>query len=225
MTIVDKKNILNNLDASQKIVLELGCGSQKKHSEAIGIDAIDYECVDIVGEIFEVLKTIPDHTIETIYSYHFFEHILDLSGLMKELERVLVPKGKLLVVVPHFSNPYFYSDYTHKNSFGLYSFSYFAKDTLLSRKVPSYEKIPAFTLLNVNLVFKSPVPFYFRWIVKRFFQYVFNLNTYMKEFYEENFCYWLPCYEIQYELMNFIEEPISKVCCCSSGESRTRRKA
>jgi hypothetical protein len=35
---------------------------------------------------------------------------------------------------------------------------------------------------------------------------VFNLNTYMKEFYEENFCYWIPCYEIQYELMNFIEK-------------------
>jgi ubiquinone/menaquinone biosynthesis C-methylase UbiE len=162
--------------------------------------------VDIVGDVFDVLRQVPDHTVAAVYSYHFFEHVHDLSKLMQELERVLVPNGTLTVVVPHFSNPYFYSDYTHKNSFGLYSFSYFAEDRIFSRKVPTYEKKPAFTLVRVDLVFKSPVPFYVRYAVKRLFQYIFNLNTYLKEFYEENLCYLIPCYEIRYELLHFVKE-------------------
>lgn len=200
MAIIDKKNILVNLGNSKKYALELGCGDHKKQSHAIGIDAIDYDCVDIVGDVFNVFEKIPDHSIAEIYSYHFFEHISDLSTLVQEIERVLIPNGKLIVVVPHFSNPYYYSDYTHKNSFGLYSFSYLAKDNLFSLKVPKYNKIPVLSLEAVDLIFKSPVPFYFRYIIKRFFQLLFNLNYYMKEFYEENLCYLIPCYEIKYEL-------------------------
>jgi len=201
MKIIDKKSVLMNLDADRKVRLELGCGRQKKHVDAIGIDAIDYPCVDIVGDIFDVLQKISDETIHEIYSYHFFEHVENLSKLVNELERVLVKKGKLMVVVPHFSSPYYYSDYTHKNQFGLYSFSYFASDSIFSRKIPTYEKSPVFNLIKVTLIFKSPIPFYFRWLWKKMFQYIFNLNNYMKELYEENFCYFIPCYEIKYEMM------------------------
>jgi ubiquinone/menaquinone biosynthesis C-methylase UbiE len=201
MEIIDKKNVLLNLHADKKIKLELGCGSKKKHDDAIGIDALDYPCVDIVGDIFDVLQKIPDETIHEIYSYHFFEHVENLSLLMKELERVIIHKGKLKVVVPHFSNPYYYSDYTHKNPFGLYSFSYFTRDSIFTRKAPTYKKTPVFNLTKVILIFKSPRPFYFRWLFKKMFQYIFNLNNYMKELYEENFCYFIPCYEIQYEMI------------------------
>lgn len=201
MEIIDKKSVLLNIHAEKNVKLELGCGSKKQHDDAIGIDALDYPCVDIVGDIFDVLKKIPDETIHEIYSYHFFEHIDDLSKLVNELERVLVKKGKLKVVVPHFSNPYYYSDYTHKSQFGLYTFSYFAVDKILSRRVPTYEKSPVFNLIKVNLIFKSPRPFYFRWLYKKILQYVFNMNNYMKELYEENFCYFFPCYEIQYEML------------------------
>lgn len=206
MEIIDKKNVLINLDTSRKVKLELGCGGQKKHDDAIGIDAIDYPCVDIVGDIFDVLQKIPDKTIHEVSSYHFFEHVDNLSKLVNEIERVLVEKGKLLVVVPHFSNPYYYSDYTHKSTFGLYSFSYFASDSIFTLKVPTYEKSPMFSLTNVTLVFKSPKPFYFRWLWKKMFQYLFNLNNYMKELYEENFCYFIPCYEIKYEMMKTLHD-------------------
>ncbi|MEZ4677697.1 MAG: hypothetical protein R2932_26125 [Caldilineaceae bacterium] len=36
--------------------------------------------------------------------------------------------------------------------------------------------------------------------MKRFLGLLFNLNTYMRELYEENFCYLIPCYELRYEL-------------------------
>ncbi len=195
--IVDKRNLLPDL---RDVTLELGCGAQKRHDGAVGIDLIDYDCVDIVGDIYDVARRIPDQCINAVHSYHFFEHVRDIALLMAELARVLKPKGILEIVVPHFSNPYYYSDYTHKNFFGLYSLSYFAQDSLLKRRVPHYNSCQAFDLCEVDLVFKSSPPFYTRHLLKRALGKVFNLNCSMKELYEENFCYLFPCYEIRYLL-------------------------
>ena len=57
-----------------------------------------------------------------------------------------------------------------------------------------------FELQRVKLVFKSPRPFYGRYAIKKLFQMVFNLNRYAMEFYEENLCWMIPCYEICYVL-------------------------
>ena len=201
MEIIDKKGVLNRLEEIGDLTLELGCGSVKRHKDAICIDAIDYECVDIVGDVYEVLMKIPDNFVSAVYSYHFFEHLEDIGAVMEELARIMKGNGLLVVVTPHFSNPYFYSDYTHKNQFGLYSFSYLSNDSIFARKVPHYNKPLKFDLCKVKLIFKSPQPFYFRWGLKKLFQTIFNLNRYMMEFYEENFCYIFPCYEIRYELI------------------------
>jgi len=201
MEIVDKKNILKRMELIGELKLELGCGSCKRNKDAIGIDVSDYECVDIVGDVYDVLRKIPSNSVSAVYSYHFFEHVEDLRALMKELARIIKEDGLLVIVTPHFSNPYYYSDYTHKNQFGLYSFSYLSSDSIFFRKVPDYNKLLEFELNKVRLIFKSPRPFYFRWGLKRLFQAIFNLNRYMMEFYEENLCYIFPCYEIRYEMI------------------------
>lgn len=201
MEIKDKKNILTRIREIDDLTLELGCGSYKRNKDAVGIDAIDHDCVDIVGDVYDVLGKIPSNSVSAVNSYHFFEHVEDLGTLMKELARIMKEDGLLVVVTPHFSNPYFYSDYTHKNRFGLYSFSYLSNDSILARKVPNYNESLKFELCKVKLVFKSPLPFYFRWGVKKLFQIIFNMNRYMMEFYEENLCYIFPCYEIRYEMI------------------------
>ncbi len=201
MEIIDKKNILNRIKEIEDLTLELGCGNYKRNKDAIGIDVIDHNCVDIVGDVYDVLRKIPNNSVSAVYSYHFFEHVEDLEALMKELTRIIKENGLLVVVTPHFSNPYFYSDCTHKNQFGLYSFSYLSSDSIFARKVPNYNKSYKFDLCKVKLIFKSPQPFYFRWGLKKLFQTIFNLNRYMMEFYEENLCYIFPCYEIRYEMI------------------------
>jgi SAM-dependent methyltransferase len=201
MEIVDKRNILKRIELIGDLKLELGCGGRKRHKDAICIDAIDYECVDIVGDVYEVLRKIPENIVSAVYSYHFFEHVEDLGALMKELTRIIKEDGLLVAVTPHFSNPYFYSDYTHKSQFGLYTFSYLSSGSIFVRKVPSHNKSLEFALCKVKLIFKSPRPFYFRWGLKKLFQIMFNLNRYMMEFYEENLCYIFPCYEIRYEMI------------------------
>jgi len=202
MAILDKKQILVQIigESPSGKILELGCGNTKRIKDAIGIDSQNHDCVDIVGDVFEVLNEIPSASIDEIYSFHFLEHISDLSGLLEVVARVLKKGGRLEIVVPHFSNPYFYSDYTHRNFFGLYSMSYFSSEALFRRKVPTYGQQSQYDLVAVELVFKSSVPFYFRHGLKKIVGYLFNLNNYMREFYEENLCYIFPCYEIRYSL-------------------------
>jgi len=195
-----KHHVFSFVEKKENLILELGCGHRKRHESAIGIDLIDGEGVDIVGDLYEVLKYFPDNSVSSVFTYHCFEHLEDIPKVMIELARIMLSGTKLVVVVPHFSNPYYYSDFTHKTPFGLYSFSYLSKDRVFTRKVPNYQGIFDFELCKVGLIFKSARPFYLRWGMKKIFQTVFNLNSYFMEFYEENLCYIFPCYEIRYEM-------------------------
>jgi SAM-dependent methyltransferase len=186
--------------SGEPICLELGCGDRKRHPQAIGIDRLAYDAVDIVGDIESTLARLPADSVERVFSHHCFEHLDNLEQIMDHLARIVKPGGRLHVAVPHFSNPHYYSDPTHRQPFGLYTFSYLAKARLFRRRVPTYQQRFAFELDRVKLVFKSSPPFYGRHGVKKLFQIVFNMNRYMMEFYEENLCWMLPCYEIQYDL-------------------------
>jgi ubiquinone/menaquinone biosynthesis C-methylase UbiE len=199
MAILDKKNILNNLSEVKNNKLDIGCGQKKKDTSYIGIDTLDFEGVDIVGDIFEVLAIIPANSIDNVYSSHFFEHIKEVDKLLKEIGRVLRPNGELKIIVPHFSNPYFYSDYTHKSFFGLYSFSYLADEELFKRKVPKYQIESCFYISKVYLKFKSP--FSIRNKLYNAYGSIINLSYYLKEFYEENFSRLIYCYQIEFTLI------------------------
>ena len=201
MKIIDKKGVFDRSDDSEEIIIELGCGRRKRHAEAIGIDLRDYPGVDIVGDALVVLRRFPSSSVSAVYSYHFFEHLDNVESYMIELSRTMKNNARLQVVTPHFSNPYYYSDHTHRTPFGLYSFAYFCKNVFFRRQVPNYQNELGFELVSVDLIFKSSPPFYLRWGIKKVFQFVFNLNRYMMELYEENFCYLIPCYEISYALV------------------------
>lgn len=209
MGILDKERILSRLQTLPRVALELGCGNRKREPDSIGVDVLDYGCVDIVGDIFEVLGAMPNGTVDDVYSSHFLEHVSDVPRLMDDLGRVLKVGGRLAITVPHFSNPYFYSDITHKASFGLYSMSYFSEDRKLTRKVPSYQRELFYELHSVRLVFKSSPPFYLRHAIKKLVEALVNINGYTKELYEEMFCHLFPCYEVQYELRR-INAPSAK---------------
>ena len=200
MSLTDKNQYLKKLDQMDGVAIELGCGTNKRHADAIGIDALDYPCVDIVGDIFEVLAQFPAGSVDRVYSYHFIEHVVSVSRLLEELARVVKTGGEIEFVAPHFSNPHFYSDPTHRNFFGLYTFSYYSTGSPLRREVPTYQERLWFRLEHVDLRFKSFPPFYIRHAFKKLIGSVFNSCGYMKELYEENFCYLFPCYEVHYRL-------------------------
>jgi SAM-dependent methyltransferase len=192
----DTQQLLSALSQMREVNLDLGCGRFKKAGAWIGVDALEAPGVDIVGDVYEVLEALPAASVDRVHSSHFFEHVPDIPRLLTLIRRALKPGGRMDVIVPHFSNAYFYSDPTHRTAFGLYSMSYLVDDHLLRRKVPSYARHEGLELVGVRLHFKSPliinVPI--RW----FWQLVFNSCTFMKEWYEDSWSSSLPCYEIHF---------------------------
>jgi SAM-dependent methyltransferase len=200
MVIDDKNNVISRINLANRIVIELGCGNRKRNRQAIGIDMLDYPDVDIVGDIYEVLASFPAQSVDAVYSYHFVEHVPDVQKLISELARLVKPNGYVEFVAPHFSNPYFYSDPTHRSFFGLYTLCYFASKSPFARQVPTYGYKAEFSIAKVDLIFKSTRPFVVRYGIKRLVGSLFNSCIYLKELYEENFCYLFPCYEVRYIL-------------------------
>jgi SAM-dependent methyltransferase len=196
--VVDKHGKLAELIRARRGVVELGCGPARRHPEAVTVDALDFDGVDVVGDVFEVLAAIPDGSVDAVHSYHFLEHVAPLGRVVRELARVLKPGGLLHTVVPHFSNPYYYSDYTHRQMFGLYSFSYLADDPLFRRRVPRYQIDTGLVLEDVQLGFKAARPFYLRYALRRALGLVVNSTRLTQEWYEAGWTGWFSCYELDF---------------------------
>jgi predicted SAM-dependent methyltransferase len=183
------------LQAGKPVVIDLGCGARKAAGR-IGIDRVDLPTVDIVADLEQGLSFLPDRCVDELHCRSVLEHIDNFEPLFGHIVRVLKETGTAHIVVPHFSNPYYYSDYTHRRHFGLYSFYYFV-DTRhqLRRKVPDFYTDIRVEIVSVKLRFRSP----FRVIhwVRRFLGSIINLHPRLQEFYEGNLCYLMPCHCIE----------------------------
>jgi SAM-dependent methyltransferase len=186
------------IDARDIPRIELGCGGAKMRPDAIGIDLLDQPAVDIVGDVFSALALLPESSTGEIFASHFVEHIEDLPRLIAECSRVLRPGGRIEFIVPHHANPYFYSDYTHRRAFGLYSMSYLVRDDILRRKVPTYGLSTDLTLVDVRLGFKSAFRYSIRNLVLRALGMAVNSARYLQELYEEVGSRLIPCYEVRF---------------------------
>lgn len=185
---IDLEQLINSSDL---FVIDLGCGPKKKPGR-IAIDKMDLPHVDIVADIEEGLPFLPDHCVDEIHCRSILEHVQNFENLMGEIVRVLKAGGRAYVFVPHFSNPYYYSDYTHKRPFGLYSFYYFVEpENQLRRKVPHFYTDIRIDIISQRLVFRSP--FWLSRQLKKTIGFFFNLHSCLMEFYEQHLCYTFPC--------------------------------
>lgn len=189
---IDLDSLINS---GEKIIVELGCGARKKEGR-IGIDAVDLPGVDIVADLEKGLPFLPDNSVNQIHCRHFLEHIQNFENLMAEIVRVLKRDGTAHIFVPHFSNPHYYSDFTHTRFFGLYSFYYFVDyESQLRRKVPNFYTDIRISILSQRLIFRSSFkiinPF------KKLLGWFVNMHMSFKEYYEENLCYIFPCHGIE----------------------------
>ena len=189
---IDLEQIINS---QNPVVIELGCGKKKREGR-ITVDQIDLPNVDIVADIENGLPFLPDNSVDEIHCRSVLEHIENFENLMREITRVLKKNGKANIFVPHFSNPYYYSDYTHKRFFGLYTFYYFVEaKNQLKRKVPNFYTDIRINIVSLHLVFRSP--FWVSRKLKKIFGFLVNYHRSLTEFYEQHLCYIFPCHGIE----------------------------
>jgi hypothetical protein len=62
---------------------------------------------------------------------HVVEHVADVMGFVDELYRVTRPGGTLKILCPHYTNPDFPTDPTHRNHINSYTFTCFSPDKRL----------------------------------------------------------------------------------------------
>lgn len=198
MQAIDKHGLIQSLKSRPRVVVEIGCGEKKVHPDAIGIDIVDGDNVDIVADVSLGLGFLPDECVDELHAYHVIEHLPDTALIMAEVHRVLKKGGQFIGAVPHFSNPYYFSDHTHKTFFGLYSFSYFTKTQPFRRKVPGHYTELDFKIRKVKLLFWSP--FLLINIFNQIFNVLFNASLMMKEIYEAIFSNMIPAFELQFIL-------------------------
>ncbi|HIJ71308.1 MAG TPA: methyltransferase domain-containing protein [Planctomycetes bacterium] len=188
-------NLEEKIRGAGPVIIELGCG-RKERPGRITIDKVDMPHVNIVADIEQGLGFLPDGCVDEIHCRSVLEHIRNFENVIKEIVRVLKKDGRAHIFVPHFSNPHYYSDFTHVRFFGLYTFYYFVDaEYQLYRKVPNFYTDVRIRILSQRLKFRSS----FKIInpAKKLLGWFINLHTLLQEYYEENLCYLFPCHGIE----------------------------
>lgn len=188
-------------DLAAGVLLKLELGSAGNRREGFyGLDHLPLPGVDVVADLNQSLSLLPDNSVSQIFSRHVLEHITEFLPLMKELHRVAAPGCVIEIVVPHFSNPYYYSDPTHVRFFGLYTMNYF----VAPERQPALRKVPAFysdtrfeveqikfSFYRMNLLDRLVVPFLRKLV---------NSSFAMQNMYERRLCHFFHASEISYRL-------------------------
>jgi SAM-dependent methyltransferase len=116
-------NSTSATDAARK-VLDVGCG-QNKYPGATGIDSNPRAHADVIHDLGVVPYPFADNEFDEIISRHVIEHVPDVMAFVTELHRITKPGGHIRIVTPHYSNPDWPTDPTHRNHFNSYSFTCF----------------------------------------------------------------------------------------------------
>lgn len=80
--------------------LDLGHGGDKICKDAIGVDHFKQSPQDIVSDVRD-LPSIPDKSVDYVYSSHCLEDLEDTEGALREWLRPLKTGGHLILYLPH----------------------------------------------------------------------------------------------------------------------------
>ena len=105
-------------------ILDVGCGANK-YEGAIGLDNNPKTAADVIHDLGDFPYPFGDDEFELIVSRHVIEHVPDVMAFITELHRITKPGGRIRLVTPHYTNPDWANDLTHRNHFNSYSFNTF----------------------------------------------------------------------------------------------------
>lgn len=142
-----KKNVVRPLEAEEmrdegtqteramttnggRKILDVGCGNNK-YPGAVGIDVNPRTQADVIHDLGVVPYPFDDNEFDEVFSHHVVEHVPDVMAFISELHRITRPGGRIRLITPHYSNPDWPTDPTHRNHFNSYSFNCFMQDRKL----------------------------------------------------------------------------------------------
>lgn len=102
-------------------VLDIGCGANKVPG-AIGMDINPRTSADVIHDLDDLPYPFPDGQFDEVIGRHVIEHVHDPMAVMCELHRITRNGGVVKLVAPHWTNPDFATDLTHRNHLNSYSF-------------------------------------------------------------------------------------------------------
>ncbi len=107
--------------------LNLGCGSQKR-ADCVNVDVRPEAAPDLLWDLDRQPYPLPRGHFEHIFALDVVEHLRDVPRFMDEAHALLSPGGILEITTPHFSCANSYTDPTHRQRLGYFSFDYFSPD-------------------------------------------------------------------------------------------------
>ncbi len=108
-------------------ILDVGCGTNKTEG-AIGLDSNPRTKADVIHDLGVVPYPFENNEFDAIISNHVVEHIPDVMAFIHELYRIAKPGARIKLLTPHYTNPDWATDPTHRNHFNCYSFSTFTPE-------------------------------------------------------------------------------------------------
>lgn len=186
------------IEAGVGLKLNLGSG-ERRLPGFTNVDCVTVTKPDILADLNEPLSELPAGSVDAVYARHTLEHVEKLVPLLEELHRVCRPNAEIEIIVPHFSNPYYYSDPTHVRFFGLYTFYYFAEEAdQPRRKVPNFYTPLRFRVESVKFnLLKQSVP---EKIIRAVLQPLVNGSVERLDWYERRLCRLFPINDVRYVL-------------------------
>lgn len=108
-------------------ILDVGCGSNK-YPGAIGLDNNPRTAADVIHDLGTVPYPFAENEFDEIVSSHVVEHVPDVMAFVTELYRITKPGGRIKLLTPHYTNPDWANDPTHRNHINSYTFNVFMSD-------------------------------------------------------------------------------------------------
>jgi SAM-dependent methyltransferase len=128
---------MSQSDEAGPRVLDIGCGTNKIPG-AIGMDVNPRSAADVIHDLDDLPYPFSDNQFDQIIGRHVIEHVRDPMAVVMELHRITRPGGLVKLIAPHWTNPDFATDLTHRNHLNSYSF----RNLIIGREVfPFYTEV------------------------------------------------------------------------------------
>lgn len=160
-------------------ILDLGAGRDRSRPGAVTVDRVASTGPDAVHDLDVVPWPFSNDAFDVVVCKDVIEHLADVVRSMEEMHRIGRPGARVEIITPHYSCRNSWTDPTHRQHLGYFSFDYFTNATQWN-----FYTAARFTLLERRLRFRNTLK-------GRLMEQIANR---WPEFYEEHLAWIAPAF-------------------------------